>query len=87
MEKYYCHRRSAELVVSPATELSNIDAESRSLESDYDQYRCRHITHDNERWATELHRYLKDIPADVTKDTDIIEWWQVCSFLHLLFIC
>jgi len=36
---------------------------------------------DNEGWASELWRYLKDLPTDVTKDTDIIEWWQVWLFI------
>jgi len=25
--------------------------------------------------AAELRYYLKDMPADVTKETDIVEWW------------
>ena len=24
--------------------------------------------------------YLKDLPSNVTKDTDIVEWWQVSSY-------
>lgn len=35
---------------------------------------------DDEGWQAELRRYLKDMPADVTKDTDIIKWWQVSLF-------
>ena len=33
---------------------------------------------ENEGWAAKLRRYLKDMPATVLKETDIIEWWQVC---------
>lgn len=28
-------------------------------------------------WQSEMHQYLKDLPADVMKDTDIVKWWQV----------
>ena len=31
----------------------------------------------NEGWRTELRRYLDDMPSDVTKDTDVVEWWGV----------
>lgn len=50
--------------------------------SDLDQFHLEHVMWDNkEGWASELQCYLKELPADVTKDTDIIEWWQVQSFL------
>jgi hypothetical protein len=50
-----------------------------SILSEYDQYRQTLVaTEDDKGWAAELRHYLKDMPADVTKDTDIIEWWQVC---------
>ena len=47
---------------------------------------------DAEGWAAELRCYLKDMPAKVTKDTDIIKWWQVsCLFIldpnHSLIGC
>jgi len=46
--------------------------------SEFDQYCLGRVTRDSkEGWASELRRYLKDLPANVTKDTDIIEWWQV----------
>jgi hypothetical protein len=31
-------------------------------------------------WEAELRRYLKDVPSEVTKDTDIVGWWGVCYF-------
>jgi hypothetical protein len=38
-------------------------------------------------WQAELRRYLSDTTYGVTKETDIIEWWQVCilSFLSQQF--
>jgi len=32
---------------------------------------------EDEGWQAELQRYLKDLPSDVTKDTDVVKWWQV----------
>ena len=34
---------------------------------------------EGEGWQAELCWYLKDMPTDVTKDTDIMKWWQVSS--------
>ncbi|KAG6815499.1 hypothetical protein H0H87_001247 [Tephrocybe sp. NHM501043] len=31
---------------------------------------------DSEGWQAELCRYLKDVPADILRDTDIVEYWQ-----------
>jgi len=33
-----------------------------------------------EGWASELCCYLGTMQRDVTKDTDLIEWWQVSHF-------
>ena len=30
----------------------------------------------------ELHHYLSDIPSDVTRGTNIVEWWAVCHLSH-----
>jgi hypothetical protein len=30
-----------------------------------------------EGWTSELRRYLGTMQQDVTKDTDLVEWWQV----------
>lgn len=55
--------------------------------SAYDRLRQSLITHDgDEGWAPELCRYLKDMPADVTKETDILEWWSVRDASHLCII-
>lgn len=49
-----------------------------SVLSEFDRFRLGRVTLDSEEgWASELRRYLKELPADVTKDTDIIGWWQV----------
>ena len=63
---------------------------SNTVLSDFDHYNQSLVTkNDNEGWASEKCHYLKEMPADVTKDTDVIEWWQVCaalSYIEYLFI-
>ena len=52
----------------------------RVLSSEYDCYHQSLLEVDEgEGWSSELRHYLKDRPVDVTKDTDIVEWWQVCQ--------
>ncbi|KIM65342.1 hypothetical protein SCLCIDRAFT_113112 [Scleroderma citrinum Foug A] len=51
-----------------------------TLHSDFDRHR-RHALEqagrkNNIGWSIELRRYLKDLPTDVSKDTDIITWWS-----------
>ena len=47
------------------------------LTSDYDCYRQSLLQMDDgEGWSSELRCYLNDRPGDVTKDTDIVKWWQ-----------
>lgn len=62
-----------------------------TLQSDYDRLRrelIQQIVHDNGGGRkVELRRYLGDRPPDVSRDTDIIEWWAVSaaySYLDLL---
>jgi hypothetical protein len=82
MEEYY-QRRPGHLPVSSST--ANSDSEDpETILSEYDQYRQSLVEKDDdEGWASELWRYTKDRPANVTKDTDIIQWWQVCSFYSI----
>jgi hypothetical protein len=46
--------------------------------SDYDRLRLSLVTQGvSEDWRLELRRYLQDVPADVTRDADIVDWWSV----------
>jgi hypothetical protein len=79
MAEYWMTRPRAEqttLTVSTAHTASH-STNSASIMSDFDRHRLLLLTEDDEGWAAELRRYLKDMPADVTKDTDVINWWQV----------
>jgi len=48
-----------------------------SILSEFD---CCHLElvakDDDEGWPAELCCYLKEMPADVTWDTDVVNWWQ-----------
>jgi hypothetical protein len=86
MEVYWMKRPRAETTTARATQANadNADADNPSLKSEYDRYRQTLIAKDDdEGWAAELRRYLNEMPADVTKDTDIVEWWQVSIYLIL----
>lgn len=79
MEKYYKCRPQAQ--VHPTTQDDGSAANSQILLSEYDRYRQTLLQKDDdEGWPSELRRYLSDRPVDVTKDTDVVEWWQVRPF-------
>ena len=46
--------------------------------SEFDKLRETLLTADAEEgWASELRRYMSTMQRDVTKHTDLVEWWQV----------
>jgi len=57
-----------------------------TLESDFDRHRRLLLTQSAnsraEGWAMELRRYLGDLPADVTKDMNIVNWWAVSTHFY-----
>jgi len=38
----------------------------------------------DEEWQSELHCYLKHVETNVLPETDVMQWWQVCWFTHLI---
>lgn len=53
--------------------------------SEYDLLRLKLLAESvNEDWQLELQRYLQDVPLDVSRNTDIVNWWSV-SVLHITF--
>lgn len=79
MDIYYKKRPRAEPAQPPDTQLdaNGERLPAKALSSDYDRYRQSLLqTDDGEGWSSELRRYLNDRPGDVTKDTDIVKWWQ-----------
>ena len=35
----------------------------------------------SETCGAEVRRYLKKVEEDVTKDTNVVKWWQVSSYM------
>ncbi len=87
VEKYYMMWPGAEPTISAGqSELCCMNTESPTtgwgelILTKFDWFHLGCVTWDNEGWASELWCYLKELPADVTKEMDIVEWWQVCLF-------
>ena len=81
MYKYYQSRPST--VNRSAQTQATTSSETATL-SEFDKHRETLLSEDMEEgWASELRRYLGTMQQDVTKQTDIVEWWQV-SKLKLL---
>ena len=81
MEKYWKNRPQVPPRV-PLIDITSGDTGSASVLSDYDRYRRTLLsTTECDGWEAELRRYLKDMPADVSPETDIVEWWQVCLII------
>lgn len=79
MEQYWSNQ--PQTTPAPAERSDGYITENEVRLTDFDIHRRALITQEeNEGWAAELRRYLKDMPANVSKETDIIEWWQVCYF-------
>src|SRR5271168_514478 len=52
--------------------------------SEFDKHRESLLSDDlEEGWASELRRYLGTMQRNVTKETDIVEWWQVRFLSHV----
>jgi len=82
MAQYYNTRPPAIPLQKNTATLDN-DDDSVVL-SEFDKHREALLTADaDEGWASELRRYLGTFQRDVTKNTDLVEWWQVRSFLGI----
>jgi hypothetical protein len=80
MEKYWKKRPQAPPTTMPTTTTGDTDSvtAAASVLSDFDRYCLTLLAADEaEGWEAELRRYLKDMPANLTPETDIILWWQV----------
>ena len=85
MENYYERRPGRSFATSTTPEIEDSENGNPIL-SEYDQYRQSLVNEDDdEGWNSEYQHYLKDRPPNVKKDTDIVQWWQVCpiSFKNL----
>jgi hypothetical protein len=81
MEKYWEKRPRSSAITTVTPPTNSNDAET-SVMTDFDRYRRTLVANEeDEGWQSEKRRYLKDMPADVSPETDIILYWQVCHFV------
>ena len=79
MAEYYRNCPSAPTRVTPAAD-ENAAPTVALILSEFDKYRKTLLSDDAEEgWASELRCYLGTMQWDVTKDTDLVEWWQVSA--------
>jgi len=73
VELYYKRQPNTKLMLTQAAPIDN-----NSILSEFGRHQLMLLSgKKGEGWQAELRRYLKDMPANVTKDTDIVKWWQV----------
>jgi hypothetical protein len=84
MERYWKARPAASPTPPSASTSGVAQPNEASILSEFDRHRLALLSSQNEDegWQPEMRRYLKDLPADVTKDTDIVKWWQVCTCVN-----
>jgi hypothetical protein len=77
METYFKYQPGRN-TANPSTNDNASAEKANTLISEYDRYRQTLVEMDDDKgWAYELRCYR---PADVLKETDIAQWWQVCSY-------
>jgi hypothetical protein len=76
-------RSTRTLEPSTSTSAAGTSRKTHIVESEYDHHRRVLVENAsreyNAGWRAELRRYISDMPDDVSKDTDIIEWWSVST--------
>ncbi|KAG6838599.1 hypothetical protein H0H87_002731, partial [Tephrocybe sp. NHM501043] len=71
MHTYWAAHLQAATAMAPKTQPAAI------IVDDFDLHCQTLLTYkDSKGWQAELCRYLKDVPADISRDTDIVEYWQ-----------
>jgi hypothetical protein len=85
MEKYWKNNKPPAPPEVLPTDVTNANGDARSAPSvlsEYDRYRQTLVANrEREGWQAELRRYENDMPADVSPETDIVMWWQVCLYI------
>jgi len=73
VELYYKRQPNIKLMPTQAAPIDN-----NSILSEFDHHWLTLLSGKKGKgWQAELRRYLKDMPANITKNTDIMKWWQV----------
>jgi hypothetical protein len=63
--------------------VADAQAAGAHILSDFDKHCETLLEADTEEgWASELRRFLCTVHWDVTKYTDLVEWWQVSQYIE-----
>ena len=88
MEQYWEARPTASRM-APTEPVDGIaQPNDESVLSEFNRHHLSLLStsqNDEEGWQSEMRRYLRDLPANVTKDSDIVEWWQVCVSICMYY--
>jgi hypothetical protein len=84
MEEYWKIQLIDNKRTTPAASMAPTTSRNTSISTQFDRLRLSLVTDDRGGWQAELRRYLKDMPVDVTSDTDIVEWWQASLFVKFM---
>ena len=83
MARYY-NTRPLAIPVQRATGTQDANDDEAS---EFDKHRETLLTADAEEgWAAELRRYTSTMQREVTKNTDLVEWWQVRNFFRIFSV-
>jgi hypothetical protein len=87
MREYAAKHGPKAPTIAPTT-VTTVKSNSRIVESEFDRHRrtlVEQASHDHYAdWRAELRRYLGDVPDDVSKDTDVVDWWSVRQSFQLV---
>ncbi len=66
--------------MQPSPTQLDMDGEHLPVKVLLSEHNCYHQfflqMNDREGWSSKLRHYLNDRPGDITKDTNIVKWWQ-----------
>ena len=87
MFHYYQNHPSTVATLNRSTQTQAATSGKTSTMSEFDKHYETLLSNNmEEEWASELIWYLSTMQWEVTKQTDIIEWWQVSKFEYINFI-
>jgi N-formylglutamate amidohydrolase len=92
MEEYWEEAAKVAVKLAHAGE-SEISAQisASTVKSDFDRHQHQLMERANRTgttstigWPAELHRYLRDLPCDVSENMDVVKWWSVSDYLYTI---
>ena len=87
MAQYY-NTQPIAIPIQGGTGTQDASDDKASILSEFDKH-CKTLLTTNsveEGWASELCRYTSTMQQDVTKNTDLVEWWQVRNCLEIFLV-